>query len=81
MRSLSELAETYEVLAAEIELRAGSIIDSFRQSSPDLRGKQAEQAIVLIHEARAYRRDAADLRGGLPALTLLPADQRYWRVR
>ena len=62
MRSLSELAEKYEMLAAEIEQLVQTILSHFSDIHPELLGSEAEQVVLLTHKARAYRRDAANLR-------------------
>jgi hypothetical protein len=73
MRSRSELADTYEAWAAENERYAENIVGSLHDCDAAVRNKQVERAIVLIHEAQAYRRDAANLRS---SWTMRPS--RWW---
>ena len=68
MASISNLAATYERWAAQDETFAAEILAGLHNDPDDSQDMQAQRALKLIHEAEAFRKDAANLRFAHPRL-------------
>jgi hypothetical protein len=63
MRTLSELAESYEQWAAEAEALADQMMSGFNSQRKEIQLKQTESAQMFLGEAERLRQEAARLRG------------------
>jgi hypothetical protein len=68
MASHGNLADTYDRWAALDETFAAEILANLDHCVDDDRNKQAQRAVVLVYRAKAFRKDAANLRSGDPRL-------------
>jgi hypothetical protein len=62
MRTLSELAETYEKWAAEADILADQVMKALNIQRKELQVKQMESAQMFLGEAERLRQMAARLR-------------------
>jgi hypothetical protein len=80
MRTLTELAETYEQWAAEAETLADQIMAGLNTQRKEIHVKQLESAQMFVGEAERLRQAAARLRAA-GGLSLLFAKQKMWPAR
>ena len=62
MRTLRELADTYEEWAAEAEALADQMMDGLNTQRKEIRARQLESSQMFLGEAERLRRAAARLR-------------------